>query len=70
MAEKRPANQSSDTGASPGEFLKAIKRKPVVVKLNDGVDYRGVPPGAWVLVFHWLAGMPVYSRCWLCIERT
>ena len=39
MAEKRPVN--TDTGASPGEFLKVIKRKPVVVKLNSGVDYRG-----------------------------
>lgn len=26
----------------PGEFLKTIKGKPVVVKLNSGVIYRGV----------------------------
>ncbi|GMH35343.1 hypothetical protein BSKO_03211 [Bryopsis sp. KO-2023] len=30
------------TGASPTTFLKAIKGKPVVVKLNSGVEYRGV----------------------------
>lgn len=31
------------TGVSktPAEFLKAIKGKPVLVKLNSGVDYRG-----------------------------
>lgn len=39
MGDKRNAN--TDTGASPGEFLRLIKRKPVVVKLNSGVDYRG-----------------------------
>lgn len=26
---------------TPGDFLKSIKGKPVVVKLNSGVDYRG-----------------------------
>lgn len=31
------------TGASktPSDFLKSIKGKPVLVKLNSGVDYRG-----------------------------
>jgi len=27
---------------SPSEFLKLITGRPVVVKLNSGVDYRGV----------------------------
>jgi len=27
---------------SPNEFLKQIAGRPVVVKLNSGVDYRGV----------------------------
>lgn len=27
---------------TPADFLKSIKGKPVVVKLNSGVDYRGV----------------------------
>ncbi|CAG9462930.1 unnamed protein product [Pedinophyceae sp. YPF-701] len=31
-----------NTPRSPTEFLKAIKGKPVVVKLNSGVDYRGI----------------------------
>ena len=26
---------------TPADFLKAIKGRPVVVKLNSGVDYRG-----------------------------
>lgn len=26
---------------TPADFLKSIKGKPVVVKLNSGVDYRG-----------------------------
>ncbi len=30
---------------SPGDFLKSIKGKAVVVKLNSGVDYRGAQPG-------------------------
>ncbi|PNW84623.1 hypothetical protein CHLRE_03g151750v5 [Chlamydomonas reinhardtii] len=32
------------TGVSktPAEFLKAIKGKAVLVKLNSGVDYRGI----------------------------
>lgn len=42
---------SDDAGArpvasskTPGDFLQSIKGKPVVVKLNSGVDYRGVHP--------------------------
>jgi hypothetical protein len=26
---------------NPADFLKSIKGRPVVVKLNSGVDYRG-----------------------------
>lgn len=40
-AEAAP-NASSKT---PADFLKSIKGKPVVVKLNSGVDYRGERPG-------------------------
>ncbi len=29
---------------TPADFLKSIKGKPVVVKLNSGVDYRGKKP--------------------------
>lgn len=34
---------AGDGGAAktPADFLKSIKGKPVVVKLNSGVDYRG-----------------------------
>lgn len=41
------------TGVSktPAEFLKAIKGKPVLVKLNSGVDYKGEKRAAsWVWV--------------------
>ncbi|GFH29811.1 U6 small ribonucleoprotein F, partial [Haematococcus lacustris] len=39
-----PAASDLSTGSSksPAEFLKAIKGKQVQVKLNSGVDYRGV----------------------------
>lgn len=32
---------SATDGKSPADFLKAIKGKQVLVKLNSGVDYRG-----------------------------
>lgn len=33
----------SGTAKTPADFLKAIRGRPVVVKLNSGVDYRGMP---------------------------
>ena len=44
-----PTANSSDVQPSiraktPTDFLKSIKGKPVVVKLNSGVDYRGISP--------------------------
>ena len=33
--------KGSATTKTPGDFLKAIRGRPVVVKLNSGVDYRG-----------------------------
>lgn len=38
MADGGEAPSSAKT---PADFLKSIKGKPVVVKLNSGVDYRG-----------------------------
>jgi U6 snRNA-associated Sm-like protein LSm6 len=35
----------SASAKTPADFLKSIKGKPVVVKLNSGVDYRGGSPG-------------------------
>ena len=32
---------SATDGKSPADFLKAIKGKQVLVKLNSGVEYRG-----------------------------
>ena len=32
---------SDGVAKTPADFLKSIKGKPVVVKLNSGVDYRG-----------------------------
>jgi hypothetical protein len=32
----------SSTAKTPADFLKAIRGRPVVVKLNSGVDYRGM----------------------------
>ena len=40
MADASDVSQAAKT---PADFLKSIKGKPVVVKLNSGVDYRGTP---------------------------
>ena len=37
---------SASEGKSPADFLKAIKGKAVLVKLNTGVDYRGASRSA------------------------
>ncbi|GBF89698.1 hypothetical protein Rsub_02868 [Raphidocelis subcapitata] len=39
MADAPPVQGLAKT---PADFLKSIKGKPVIVKLNSGVDYRGV----------------------------
>ncbi|KAK0521679.1 U4/U6-U5 snRNP complex subunit lsm6 [Tilletia horrida] len=40
------ASKAGSTGSavkgSPNDFLKAIIGKPVIVRLNSGVDYRGI----------------------------
>ncbi|KMZ68383.1 U6 snRNA-associated Sm-like protein LSm6 [Zostera marina] len=39
------AGEKSSGGGSvktPADFLKSIRGRPVVVKLNSGVDYRGI----------------------------
>ena len=38
------AAPAADAGSAktPADFLKSIRGKPVVVKLNSGVDYRGI----------------------------
>mmetsp|Transcript_34357 Transcript_34357/g.61314 ORF Transcript_34357/g.61314 Transcript_34357/m.61314 type:complete len:88 (+) Transcript_34357:102-365(+) len=36
------ADAGSATTKTPADFLQSIKGKPVVVKLNSGVDYRGI----------------------------
>ena len=44
-AAAAPAAGGGDSRAkTPSDFLKSIKGKPVVVKLNSGVDYRGQSP--------------------------
>jgi hypothetical protein len=39
MADDAPA--SSGASKTPADFLKSIRGKPVIVKLNSGTDYRG-----------------------------
>ncbi|XP_057514605.1 sm-like protein LSM36B isoform X2 [Actinidia eriantha] len=36
------AEKGSATTKTPADFLKSIRGRPVVVKLNSGVDYRGI----------------------------
>lgn len=40
-----PAAGDGGNTKTPSDFLKSIKGKPVVVKLNSGVDYRGASRG-------------------------
>ena len=35
------SSEVAGSAKTPADFLKSIKGKPVVVKLNSGVDYRG-----------------------------
>ncbi|KAF8062733.1 LSM6B [Scenedesmus sp. PABB004] len=39
MADAAPLPGKAKT---PSDFLKSIRGKPVIVKLNSGVDYRGI----------------------------
>ena len=41
-AQIRPEDTMSSKRQNPNDFLKQIIGRPVVVKLNSGVDYRGV----------------------------
>lgn len=41
MSDEQPAAAAA-AGKKPGDFLRAVTGKPVVVKLNSGVEYRGV----------------------------
>lgn len=36
------AGQPQGSSKTPADFLKSIRGRPVVVKLNSGVDYRGM----------------------------
>ena len=36
------ADAAAPTAKTPADFLKSIKGRQVVVKLNSGVDYRGI----------------------------
>ena len=44
-----PPNQGKKT---PRDFLKSVIGKPVVVKLNSGVDYRGMSERVYASVFY------------------
>ena len=37
-----PSETATQSKKTPRDFLKSVIGKPVVVKLNSGVDYRGV----------------------------
>ncbi|KAK9061865.1 hypothetical protein SSX86_019049 [Deinandra increscens subsp. villosa] len=41
-AEAVSREKTSSTTKTPSDFLKSIRGRPVVVKLNSGVDYRGI----------------------------
>lgn len=53
------------TGAAktPSDFLKSIKGKPVLVKLNSGVDYRGKAAAHACAQTSQVMHCPVYPCC-------
>lgn len=48
--------KGSGTTKTPADFLKSIRGRPVVVKLNSGVDYRGLS-----LICHFCSVLPIPS---------
>jgi hypothetical protein len=38
----KPGGGGGGAVKTPSDFLKSIRGRPVVVKLNSGVDYRGI----------------------------
>ncbi|XP_024360900.1 uncharacterized protein [Physcomitrium patens] len=42
MSGDAASAQPTGSAKTPNDFLKSIKGRPVVVKLNSGVDYRGI----------------------------
>jgi hypothetical protein len=50
---------------TPSDFLKSIRGKPVIVKLNSGVDYRGMMYSVWLCmqICHCLLGAPCAAGC-------
>lgn len=44
------SDDNAAAARTPADFLKSIKGKPVVVKLNSGVDYRGTAAVALAFV--------------------
>ena len=63
VAEQLEKNMSSGgekgstTAKTPADFLKSIRGRPVVVKLNSGVDYRGL-------------SFSLYNLCSRCITSS
>lgn len=41
-APAAPAANAAAAPSTPADFLRSIRGKPVVVRLNSGADYRGV----------------------------
>jgi U6 snRNA-associated Sm-like protein LSm6 len=54
MSGDAAAAQPAGSAKTPADFLKSIRGRPVVVKLNSGVDYRGM---------HWLVFAGVAFVC-------
>lgn len=46
------SDDNAAAARTPADFLKSIKGKPVVVKLNSGVDYRGIAATVCAVVLY------------------
>lgn len=63
MSGDAASAQPTGSAKTPNDFLKSIKGRPVVVKLNSGVDYRGMP-GLLILVSVFSPSFLHDCRCW------
>lgn len=51
--------KGSASTKTPADFLKSIRGRPVVVKLNSGVDYRGIFASTFLLPWSLDNSLPV-----------
>jgi len=54
---------------TPSDFLKQIIGRPVVVKLNSGVDYRGTSRNMYLFYQSYISLIKAYFKRWLSCKK-